>query len=68
MVARMPEKRPGQDIVRFYIDDKLKRDFKRACEIRSSNMTDEIVKFIENFVEETRPLMELVDSQLKRKS
>lgn len=68
MVARMPEKKPGMDIVRFYVDENLKRSFKRACEIRSTTMTDEIVSFIERYVEETKPLMEMIDSQLKKQT
>jgi hypothetical protein len=60
----MPEKRQGQDVIRLFLDERLKEKFKRVCSIKGTSMTEEIVRFIENSVEKNEELLSLVDKQL----
>lgn len=63
----MPEKRPGQEVIRLFLPEELKQRFKRLCSIRGTTMTAEILRFIESEVEENQELVDLVERKLKKK-
>lgn len=62
----MPEKRLGQQIVSLFIDESKKEKFKRICQIRGTTMTEEIAKFIDDYIEENEELLNLIDKKIKR--
>lgn len=64
----MPEKRSGQDVIRLYLDERLKEKFKRLCSIKGTTMTAELVRFIEESVLANEDLLKLVDKKLEEKS
>lgn len=64
----MPEKRQGQDVIRLFLDERLKEKFKRVCSIRGTSMTEEITRFIEESVAENEELLRLVDKKLGGKA
>jgi predicted CopG family antitoxin len=64
----MPEKRPGLDVIRLFLDERLKEKFKRICSIKGTTMTEEITKFIEESVNENDDLLKLVDKKLGGKA
>jgi hypothetical protein len=60
----MPEKRPGLDVIRLFLDERLKEKFKRICSIKGTTMTEEITQFIEESVNKNDDLLKLVDKKL----
>ena len=64
----MPEKRPGQDVIRLFLDERLKEKFKRVCSTKGTTMTEEITRFIEEIVNENNDLLNLVNKKLEGKA
>jgi hypothetical protein len=67
-VVAMPEKRPGQELIRLYLPEGLKSRFKRYCSIKGSTMTEEITRFVERTVETNEDLIQLVEQKLSDRS
>ncbi|MGB3205019.1 MAG: hypothetical protein WBB28_08530 [Crinalium sp.] len=61
----MPAKRPGQDVLRLYLDEKLKEKFRRYCSIKGTTMTEEVTRLIEETVSRNEELLKLVDKNLQ---
>ncbi len=62
----MPEKREGQDLIRIFVPSELKERFKLWCQLKGLTMTEAIVGWIEESLE-NEDFGKLVEKKLKGK-
>lgn len=53
----MPEKRAGQEVIRFYIPEELKPRFQRLCRFKGMTMTEYLVKMIQKELDENAEIV-----------
>lgn len=66
-VLTMPERRPGQEIVTFYLPAGFKEKFKLLCQLKGTTMTEEFTRFVEEELKINEDLLKRVDEAVKGK-
>jgi hypothetical protein len=61
------EKRPGQELMRFYMPEGLKERYKRLCSIKGVSMSEDLVAYIERELEENVDLLKIVENKLSER-
>lgn len=50
IASLMPEKRPGQEIIRFYTSAERKELFRQYCSFRETSMTEALEECIDSLI------------------
>ncbi|MEC4807417.1 MAG: hypothetical protein SAJ72_24570 [Jaaginema sp. PMC 1080.18] len=61
----MPEKRPGQDVIRFYLPEGLKETYKRLCAIKGTTMSEDLIQYVEQTVKDNERIFQLINQELE---
>ena len=64
MQITVAAKRPGQEIMRFYIPEGLKERYKRVCSLKGVSMTEDLIAYMEAQIEEYSELIKTVDKKI----
>ena len=64
MQTAVPAKRPGQEIMRFFLPEGLKERYKRVCSLKGTSMTEDLIAYIEGQIDEYSELIKSVDKKM----